>query len=368
MSRYIITELDSIQQRASKFKFTCCAIYDDLIAFGTSTGSIHLFSISNQRFSSIISESQISTSLKSLEFSPSGNYLLVCEENKISIIEHPENKPSILIKYDIGTNIFEDSCWITDPPNVLDRNSCFLYIGDRQGNIYAITRTSCLSVATVNSPIFQISLVEKTLLINSINGVYFMSQNFEVTAIRSKRPNGKFGGLYVEDNFNAICFSRPDGKLLLATQQGKVRAQLPIFENGKPSDIPDKIDINLSYLTFCYPFLISSGQNSATIIIDLNQGKLLKYFARESAFLDISSQGCKTVIMWQDNVILFTSYRNDEEYIKDLIKMNNYLEVQPNYEDFLMFSKEMKKRESLLTLEILLLIIANSAWQLPVER
>ena len=147
-----------------------------------------------------------------------------------------------------------------------------------------------------------------------------------------------------------------------------MRAQLPIFENGKPSDIPDKIDINLSYLTFCYPFLISSGQNSATIIIDLNQGKLLKYFARESAFLDISSQGCKTVIMWQDNVILFTSYRNDEEYIKDLIKMNNYLEVQPNYEDFLMFSKEMKKRESLLTLEILLLIIANSAWQLPVER
>lgn len=39
-----------------------------------------------------------------------------------------------------------------------------------------------------------------------------------------------------------------------------------------------------------------------------------------------------------------------------------------DYEELEMFTKVCKKRESLLTLEILLLIIANSAWQLPVER
>ena len=38
------------------------------------------------------------------------------------------------------------------------------------------------------------------------------------------------------------------------------------------------------------------------------------------------------------------------------------------YEELEMFSKVYKKRESLLTLEILLLIIANSAWQLSVEK
>ena len=38
------------------------------------------------------------------------------------------------------------------------------------------------------------------------------------------------------------------------------------------------------------------------------------------------------------------------------------------YEELEMFTKVCKKRESSLTLEILLLIIANSAWQISVER
>ena len=51
-----------------------------------------------------------------------------------------------------------------------------------------------------------------------------------------------------------------------------------------------------------------------------------------------------------------------------IIKRKSIIAVEIDYEKNPMFTKVCKKRESLLTLEILLLIIANPVWQLPIER
>lgn len=327
MKYYLITELDAIQQRASKFKFTCCSIHDEWIAFGTSTGSIHMYNLKTKKFPNIISESQISTSIKALKFSPSGNFLLVCEENRISIVENPKEKPNFTTKFELGANTYEDSCWISDPPILFDRNTIFIYVGDRNGNIHALSRASDTIVASVNSPIFQISLVDKNLLINSISGVYLMTPNFQISPIRSKRPNGKFGGIYVQQ-FDAICFARPEAKLLLATSQGKVRVSLSLFEKDEIPKIPDGYDLNLSYLMVADTFLISYGLNSTVIIVDLSEGKLCQCLPMNSNCINVGAQGNHILIMWQDKISLFKTYDTADDYIVDLLELNNFKEIQ----------------------------------------
>ena len=54
--------------------------------------------------------------------------------------------------------------------------------------------------------------------------------------------------------------------------------------------------------------------------------------------------------------------------LRQLIIKNRIIIDAENYEELEMFTKVCKKRESLLTSEILLLIIAISTWQLSIEK
>ena len=101
---------------------------------------------------------------------------------------------------------------------------------------------------------------------------------------------------------------------------------LPLFENGKPQDLPEQLDINLSYLQLCGPFLISTSPNSAALIINLNEGKIEQYLydAENPTLLSCSAQFDTTIFLWQDKIIRMKVCASDDEYIEMLLERKEY--------------------------------------------
>ena len=329
-SHYFLSEIDYITQRLQRFKYTCVATFGNWAAFGSPTGSIHVFNLETQKQPIVISLSSISTSIKLMSFSPNGNFLLVVEENKVSLIENPTNSANLTGKIDVKGKEITASYWFIDPPTkLLDRTTPFLCLGDKEGGVWVVSHNTTVQVCSVPSTVYQISQVQpsKQLIINAEKGAYFVNDKYAVSQIRSKRPNGCFGGIFVE-RFNAICFARVDGKLLLATPEGKSKVMLPLFEKGKPEDLPENVNINLSILQLCGPFLISTGSGSAALIINLDAGKLDNYLFDNSPFIDSSSSSDTTIFVWQNKVVKMKVCASNEEYMDALLEQKKFRELQ----------------------------------------
>ena len=330
-SHYFLSDLDWIKTRfLQKFKYTCVAVNCNWIALGSPTGSIHLFNLDEEKSPVVISIPSVSTKIRSLSFSPNGNYLLVIEENNISIIENPKSKSaSLFLEIDVKGKEITCFYWLSDPPTkLLERSVVFLYLGDKEGNIWAISHNASVIAATVQSSVFQIAQgsVNKQVIINAANSAYFMNEKFVVQQIRAKqRPHGDFGGIYVEE-FDAICFARPEGKLLLATPKGKPKVKLMLFEAGRPQDIPEQLDLNLSYLQICGPFLISTGKTSVPMVINLKDGKLDKciFDPQNTLFIDCSVSYDTVIFLWQDKITKMKVCASDDEYMEILYQRKEY--------------------------------------------
>ncbi|EAX85814.1 hypothetical protein TVAG_160560 [Trichomonas vaginalis G3] len=320
---YILTELEQFVSKISRFKYLCCALYANKVAFGASAGSVHLYSLTEASSPIVVSIPSIVTAIQLLSFSPGGKFLAVGGNSSLHFIEDPLTNPVVSYSVDLKGKRPTTLDWISEPPPKISRTP-FLLIGDETGGVWTVRHQSADYITTVNSPIVQLQYIsEESILVSAKSSPCFIKAG-NVVNIRGKKVTGDFGSLY-SPTHNAIFFSKPESTLLIASPEGKPQAKIVLAEHNT---IPETFSSNLSYLLLCSTFLISVGPNCLAYIVNLNNGTPEGTIIPNSEYCDFSSYKNYALLMWKDKLTLFKACESNEEYYRYLVDQKQYEKAQ----------------------------------------
>jgi len=309
--------LDYISKKAVRFKYLCCSMFGDNIAFGTSSGSIHIYKSCSEDPPIVISIGIIENEIYFLSFSPTGSSIIAADSEGIYIIDSPFGNASLLFSIETNQKRIVSGCWIVDHLTKNNRSVPFFIFGDENGSICGIKQQEITNIHQLKSKVIQIQFYGKFFLISTLNHSYLMSHTYEVTMIKTKRPIGEYGGVYSE-SFDAICFSRPAGNLLIASPQGKPKALIDLIKDYVFEKSNSKLCNDLGRMYMCSEFLISIGNGLYGYIINLKEAKIVYSFSDESEFLDCSVSNNQAVILWKNSVVLFKVADDDDAFLVSL--------------------------------------------------
>ena len=322
---FIFNELSALNKQMARFKYSCCALYGDKLAFGAGAGSVHIYSYKDLSSPLVLSIPSIVTSVQLLSFSPMGKFLAVGGSSSLHFIEDPLTNPVISYSVDLKSKKPVAIHWIMEPPAKLNRTP-FLLLGDETGGIWSVRHQTAELLATVNSQVVQLQQInEESILIAAINGSYFL-KNGTISNIRGKRPPGSFGAIFSKD-FNAILFSRPDGILYISTPEGKPQTKINILENQQ-IDPNENVSKDLRYLVQVSNFLVSAGKDSYAYFINLKNVSLQEMIRPESEFIDLSAYRNNCLLLWKNRCVMFRVCTHDTEYYRYLMDKKEYNKLQ----------------------------------------
>lgn len=322
---YTITEITELNKQMARFKYSCCALYGEKIAFGGQAGSVHIYSSKDFSSPFITSIPTIITSVQLISFSPGGKCLAVGGTSSVHFIEDPLTSPVVSYSVDLKSKKPVAVYWISDPPAKLNRTP-FLLVGDETGGVWSVRHQTAELIGSVNSQIIQLQQIsEETILIAAVNGSSFL-KNGTVSNIRGKRPAGEFGAIYSK-TFNAILLSRPDGTIYITSPEGKPQAKINLWEKREVPAL-EGISKDLRYLVQCSNFLVSAGKNAISYFINLSNVSLQEYMVPDSEFIDLSCYKNNCLLMWKTKFLLFHVCTNNAEYFNYLIEKKEYRKAQ----------------------------------------
>lgn len=320
---YVLTDLDQFASKISRFKYGCCAMYANKIAFGAPAGSVHLYNLQEASSPMIVSIPSIVTAIQLLSFSPGGKFLAVGGNSSLHFIEDPLTNPVVSYSVDLKGKRPTVVGWISEPPPKISRTP-FLLIGDDTGGVWTVKHQTADYITTVNSQIVQLQYInEESILVGAKSGPCFIKAG-NVVNIRGKKTAGDFGCLYSPVH-NAIFFSKPDAILLIASPEGKPQAKINLLEQNTA---PENISTNLGSLLLCSSFLISVGQVCLTYIVNLNKGTPEGHFVPTSDFCDYSVYKNYALLMWKEKITLFKVCETNEEYYRHLVDQKQFSKAQ----------------------------------------
>lgn len=400
-SFFTLVDLDSVQSRASRFKYTCCDLFRDYIAFGTSAGTIHIYKSPFNSPPIVISFSSLINAVILLVFSPNGKWLILGDAKGLHFIEDPLTSASLFFSIDMKGNQATSVQWICEPPPKINRNLPYVFAGDDAGSIWLIRHQNSDLFTTLPGGINQLSIIDDTKLLaatqkgpilishvkienklsSSLNHISYITSaastlssltssvnnnnnnennnsahdhnnesntnandnsndnssaqspdnvyGVHTTPIGRKSPTGDFGGLYANE-YKAILLSRPDGKLSLASLEGKIKVTLKFAAEGLEINPENQISPDLHYLMLCPPFLISAGSHKLCYIIDLSPTppKLVSVLPDFSDVIGFSSDKTRVLFLSPNKISLFSVCENPIVYVNYLIKKQMFIEAQ----------------------------------------
>lgn len=312
-SFFTLTELNYIQEKSQKFKYQSCAIYGDYAAFGTSAGSIHIFSLSQNTPPVVISLPSLISAVEVLSFSPSGKWLAMADSKGLHFIENPFEQASLFFSIDFKSSTVTAVTWISEPPGKLVRTPFFV-AGDNCGQIWIIKHQNAELMATLPGPLIQLSMICENILASTRNGAFIIKEG-SITSVGRKPPIGEFGAIYA-DGFNAICVGRQEGKLSFASPEGRIKASISFAQNE------NEVSTDFSHLMFCSPFLVSAWKNTLCYFIDLTSTSLIRATKEFKNVIDVSNDNTRILFLCSSKVTLFKVCSSNIEYINYLIDLN----------------------------------------------
>lgn len=313
-SYFLLTDLVYIQKKAQKFKYQSCAVYDDYTAFGTSAGTIHIYSLSRNAPPLVISLPSLISAVDLLSFSPSGKWLVSVDARGVHFIEDPlGGQPTLFFSVDFKSSSVTAVAWISEPPLKLVRTP-FFYAGDSAGQVWLIKYQNAELIATLPGPVIQLSMIDDSVLAATKNGAFLIREG-AVSPVGRKPPVGHFGAVYA-DGFDAICVGRPDGKLAFATPKGRIKASISFDQKDA------EISTDFSKLMFCSPFLVSAWKDKMCYIVDLASTSLIRATNEFANIIDVSCDKTKILFLCSSKITLFRVCSSVTEYINYLIELN----------------------------------------------
>ncbi|OHT06930.1 hypothetical protein TRFO_24883 [Tritrichomonas foetus] len=329
---YTLIDLEAVQSKAARFKYCCCDIFRDYVAFGTSAGSVHIYKRPCVAPPIVISVSSLINAVTLLSFSPGGKWLILGDTKGLHFIEDPLTSSSLFFSIDTKGSQVKSVAWISEPPPKINRTP-YVYAGDDSGCIWLIRHQNADVFATLPSGINQLSIVDESRILSATkNGPILISHNkventVSTMPIGRKSPVGDFGGLYA-DEYKAIFLSRPEGKLSLASLEGRIKVTLKFAAEGIEPD--PNISTDLHHLILCPPFLVSVGQNKMCYIIDLTATppKLVSAIPELASVIDWSNHKNDVLFLCPNRICIFSVCENPIDYVQYLIQKEMFIEAQ----------------------------------------
>ena len=315
-----VTSLDYIHEKATKFRYTSCAMSKDNGAFGTSAGSVHIFSLSKPTPPVVVSLSSLINPVTDLSFSPQGKWLALGDQTGIHFIEDPVNGASLFFSIKCAQTCVY---WTAEPPGKLNKQVPYILVGDENGAIHNIRHQGGDLVATLAAPIVQLSTIEDTILAATQNGVFLVKDGHVMSVGRRQNP-GRFGAIYVP-SVSAICVARPAGKLSVAATDGKIKATLSFLKGDEDLGT---VSPDLGELMLCPPFIVSVAKKSACYVIDLVSTKLVELMTDLGDFVSASNDQSRILVLCRSKVLLFEVVNDVKVYIRMLAKQGKMEEAR----------------------------------------
>ena len=315
-----VTSLDYIHEKAAKFRYTSCALSKEHGAFGTSAGSVHIFSLSKPSPPIVVSLSSLINPVTNLSFSPQGKWLVLGDQTGLHFIEDPTSNASLFFSIKCSQTCV---CWTAEPPGKLNKQVPYILVGDENGAIHYIRHQGGDLVATLAAPIVQLSTIEDTILAATQNGVFLVKDGM-VSAVGRRQNPGRFGAVYVS-SVNAICVARPAGKLSVAATDGKIKATLSFLKGDEDMGTASP---DLGELMLCPPFIVSLAKKSACYVIDLVSTKLVELMTDLGDLVSASNDHSRVLVLCRSKVLLFEVVHDVKVYITMLAKQGKMEEAR----------------------------------------
>jgi hypothetical protein len=156
-------------------------------------------------------------------------------------------------------------------------------------------------------------MVGDNILAATKNGAFLVA-NGASTPVGRKPPAGAFGAVFAQ-GFDAICLSRPDGKLAFAAPNGRIKATIPFL---KGDEAIEGVSPNLGQLAFCPPFIVSAARDCACFIINLTTTSLLRLITDLTDLVGMSSDSDRVLFLCRSKILLFRICNDEKEYIRYL--------------------------------------------------
>jgi hypothetical protein len=117
---------------------------------------------------------------------------------------------------------------------------------------------------------------------------------------------------------------RPGGKLAFADQTGAIKATVPFL---KGDEALEGLGTNLSLLRFCPPFIVSTGRDQATFVINLSTMSLGRVLTNMRELLDVGNDAMRVLFLTRTRIWLFRVMKDPVVYIKHLCASGHFYEA-----------------------------------------
>ncbi|XP_060568144.1 BLOC-2 complex member HPS5-like, partial [Ruditapes philippinarum] len=249
-------ELQAPLNRSSRLKYNCVSVSNKLVAFGSNTGGIYIFSRIDQKLLQIAFAEKETNSVSLVRISPHEKYVAFVSSSNIYVLdlklESRSKAETLRSSSDLAGCLVTSLLW--------DQTSAKLFIGDDLGKVsmmpvYSNKAKNLFSlpleiIMKLDSAIVQLDKAEDKILVSTMTRCYLcdtVKQHY--SQIGKKLRDGNFGACFLQQGTSApmIYSARPGSRIwevdfegnVLNTHQFKQLLALP------PSHI---INVNQKYI------------------------------------------------------------------------------------------------------------------------
>ncbi|XP_053385025.1 uncharacterized protein LOC123535954 [Mercenaria mercenaria] len=224
-------ELQSPLRRSTRLKYNCVSVSNKLVAFGSNTGGIYIFSRTDQKLLQIAFADKETNSVSLVKISPHEKYVAFVSSNNVYVLdlklESRSKAETLRSTSDLSGCLVTNLLW--------DQTSAKLYIGDDLGKVsmmpvYSNKAKNLFSIPLevimkLDSAIVQLDKAEDKILVSTVTRCYLCDTNKQnYSQIGKKLRDGNFGACFLTQGSSApmIYSARPGSRIWEVDFEGNV--------------------------------------------------------------------------------------------------------------------------------------------------
>ncbi|WAR03727.1 HPS5-like protein [Mya arenaria] len=295
-----LEELLAPIKRSARLRYNCISVSQRLVALGSNTGGIYVFSRLDKKLLQIAFADKETNSVSIVKFSPHGKFVAFASGSSVHVLdlklETRSKAETLRSSSDLGVAMATYLHW--------DETNSKLYVGDDSGGIHLMTVHTNKAknlfslplevIMKLDSGVVQIDSVDDRLLVSTLT-------RHTYTQIGKKLRDGSYGSCFLHVGDSTMIYSaRPGSRVWEVDYEGAV---LNTHQFRQLLAIPPSPVLNL-----LSPNLLLTWTTSSIYVLDPINVKVILWCNQFSGIVDVACVGQELFVFLQTMEVQCVSF------------------------------------------------------------
>ncbi|XP_052800532.1 uncharacterized protein LOC128231569 [Mya arenaria] len=326
-----LEELLAPIKRSARLRYNCISVSQRLVALGSNTGGIYVFSRLDKKLLQIAFADKETNSVSIVKFSPHGKFVAFASGSSVHVLdlklETRSKAETLRSSSDLGVAMATYLHW--------DETNSKLYVGDDSGGIHLMTVHTNKAknlfslplevIMKLDSGVVQIDSVDDRLLVSTLTRCYLCNtKQHTYTQIGKKLRDGSYGSCFLHVGDSTMIYSaRPGSRVWEVDYEGAVlnthqfRQLLAIppspvlnLLRALPSSAGLSAAQSVSFpkLLVLHPNLLLTWTTSSIYVLDPINVKVILWCNQFSGIVDVACVGQELFVFLQTMEVQCVSF------------------------------------------------------------